>query len=161
MPRLSAPLPALLAITVALCLLAAAAQAQWPTTIRENLPLPADPALWEAEPFAFPYPEGRTLVVEKIWGYQYQIVDRYGNWQFPEFQPVCPTLTSYNVNWMQAIEDGQGGVIVCWTNSVPAGTYAQKIDSQGSLCWGDSAAVVVPLTFPNWNIGPDGMGGSS
>ncbi len=151
-----------------LLLLPVYASAIWPTTIRENLPISTDPLPYaELHPFAFPYPDGRTLVVfyKNYFGHLYQIVDRYGNSQFPEPQLLQPAFPPNGyVMWLQAISDGQGGVIACWTKSdlyppPPVGIYAQRIDSLGNLCWGDSAVHVAPHPESGWEIGPDGRGG--
>ncbi|MBU0517594.1 T9SS type A sorting domain-containing protein [bacterium] len=58
-------------------------------------------------------------------------------------------------------EDGQGGIIASWaTNSgIADGNWAQRVDAQGNICWGDSALRVFPYGEAQYDFCSDGLGG--
>ncbi len=90
--------------------------AYWPTTIEENLSISADPDTNEMWPVALPFSDGRTfVVVDKGWiGNCYQIIDRYGELQYPVPQPLTPAnAIGYNKE-PHVVTDGEGGVFVAW-----------------------------------------------
>jgi len=152
-----------------LCLLLATPTlAQWPTNIRENLPLSAD-SLITRWPVALPYPNGGILAVFMQCGMPagivYQIIDRYGQLQFPEPQSFWPALMGqyYAYCNMQAIPDGEGGALIVWmaqdTTAAEFSHYAQRLDSLGNICWGDSASRVWVGHNGSWVVCLDGLGG--
>lgn len=153
-----------LIIAVLTFLISPPAEAQCPTTVRENLPLAANPDFAEWRPYAFPYPDGSTIAVfaRAPVGNSYQIVDRYGYLVYPEPQSLWPAVNSPYTNFLKAIPDGQGGVLACWEFSLPGyeeGIYAQRVDSLGNICWGDSAKRIYPVSQFNYDIYADGSGG--
>jgi len=121
-------------------LLPAPAYARWPTTLQENLPVAANPALWEEDPIALPYPAGSTLVVfwQEGLGNSYQIIDRYGNpvYSTPQQLIVGPAHPEYSP---QVIPDGSGGAFAAWARtpngptlvSTPSGWIPQAIACGG------------------------------
>ena len=155
-------LPLILAILISL--ISSPAEAQWPTTVRENLPVSASPDFAEWRPYAFPYPDGSTIAVfaRAPVGNSYQIIDRYGYLRYPEPQSLWPAVNSPYTNFLKAIPDGQGGVLACWECSYPPieeGIYAQRVDSLGNICWGDSAKRIYPVSYHDFDVCPDGEGG--
>jgi len=126
--------------------------------------LAASPDFGEKYPYAFPYPDGSTIAVFERGpvGNSYQIVDRYGYLVYPEPQSLWPAVNSPYTNFLKAIPDGRGGVLACWEFSLPGydeGIYAQRVDSLGNICWGDSAKRIYPVPVCNYDIYGDGGGG--
>ena len=140
------------------------ASAYWPTSLEENLVIAADPTLYESYNSAHPYPDGQTLVV--LWvetiGCCYQIIDRYGEFVYPEFQSVAPGLAYNYFGIPRSWPDGEGGVIIVWDTAGgcpnPA-IYAQRLDSLGNRLWGDSAVVIYPERDTDYDISIDDEGG--
>ena len=138
------------------------ASAYWPTTVRENLAVAADPDTSERWCSALPYPASGTLVVFKKADNVYQIIDRYGELAYPYARSLIPNNTSYNVGAPHVIPDGDGGAFIAWRSwgSNPVqGIVAQRLDSLGNLMWGDSGVVIYPTPQQDFDISVDGQGG--
>ncbi|MBC8204412.1 MAG: hypothetical protein H8E87_02740, partial [FCB group bacterium] len=144
--------------------LAQPASAYWPTTLEENLVIAADPQLYESYCKALPYPDGQTLVVllAEGTGTCYQIIDRYGEFVYPELESVAPGLEELCFGQPKLIADGEGGAFIVWYTTPycanPA-IYAQRLDSLGNRLWGDSAVVIYPERNTDYDISIDGEGG--
>ena len=131
-------------------LCAAPAHAQWPTTLKDNLPVGADPTVYESDPFALPYKNGRTLVV---WSsdlqVRYQIIDRFGQFAFPQSQLFNPATPNHHIINPPAVFYSGAGVNCVWETSYPVadkGWYAQKLDSLGNRLWGEAGVMIFSPT---------------
>ena len=132
--------------------------AYWPTTVQENMYISHG-----SKPSAVQLPEGRTLVVHRgEFGNSFNIIDKYGEFQFPGPQTLTPAISWYYYNEASMIPDGFNGAIVCWSSMIGSpidGIVAQRLDSLGNLIWGDSGIVVSPFIETDFDICPDGEGG--
>jgi hypothetical protein len=135
------------------------AHAQWPTNIHENLPVAANPNIYEGYPIALSYGGGRTLVIFETAaiGVCYQLILPNGTLQYPQAQPLSPA--HYILGIPKVIRDGQGGVFVAYDNDLSFGMRAQRLDSLGNLLWGDSGVVAISYTSHDFAICSDGQGG--
>ncbi|RJP78812.1 MAG: T9SS C-terminal target domain-containing protein [Candidatus Zixiibacteriota bacterium] len=144
------------------------AQAQWPTSIRENLPV-AVSAYAEDYPVTVLLNDGSLLVAyfsnsETPSRYFYQIVETNGQLRFNPPEYLTPALNDPDIYGLEIIPDSTGGAITAWfeSNSGPhPGYYAQKLDVAGNRVWGD-AGLFVGTFLPNCNylgLCPDGQGG--
>ena len=161
MKRLTLPL-----LAAGLCLLLAApALAQWPTSVRQNLPIAADSNLVEVNPVSMAYPNGGILTVfgKATVGLCYQITTRYGEPTFTPFASPAPASSLYNVGSCKLAPDGAGGAYLAWLNYTPGyyGLWAQRLDSAGNRLWGDAAVRINDYwpTASYFGICPDGVGG--
>ncbi len=166
--RLGPPMKALnrCLLPALILLLPVPAPALWPTTVRENLPVAADPADQERYPSAIPYGNGRTFVAfgsgQSPYTNGFQIITRYGGWEFSESQPLAPA--DPYLSPLSIISDDYGGAIAAWyvLEGLPnEGTYVQRVDSLGNLLWGDTGIEAFPnrpSSMP-YNLCPDGGGG--
>ena len=152
-------------IIFGLLTLPAPARAQWPTSVRQNLPISADSTLVEVDPVAMAYPNGGILTAfhKQSLGLRYQITTRYGD---PTFTPfACPALAASlsNAGGAKLAPDGAGGAYLAWLNYTPGyyGLWAQRLDSAGNRLWGDSAVRLYdgPPPASYYDICPDGLGG--
>jgi len=141
---------------------AAPAPAQWPTTIRENLPVAADTSMYEGHPVALPFTNGSTLVVfYSNWGNCYQILSLNGYRMYETPQRLAPAHPGgWGTFWPQVVLDSTGGAIAAWYIN-DDGYYAQRLDANGNRLWGDAA-----LRFGDYRessnifgLCPDGQGG--
>ncbi|RJP75808.1 MAG: T9SS C-terminal target domain-containing protein [Candidatus Zixiibacteriota bacterium] len=151
-------------LTLCALLWAAPAAATWPTTVEENLMFVPNPDTLGLKPTTLAYSDNRTLVVyQKQWyGLFGQIIDRFGNFQFPEGQPLTPANQSFYLENPSALADQTGGALVCWKTFSPnpmPGVVAQHLDSSGNRLWGDSGRVVFSLNSNTWDACPDSQGG--
>jgi hypothetical protein len=144
------------------------ARAYWPTTFEENLPVGADPELWENYNTALPCPNGNILVVFRggNTGQRFQIIDHFGELVYTETQLVTPDCDIGIVGEPVVVSDGFGGALVVWKEdsaSAGAGTnygiVAQRIDSLGNIIWGGQGVLAFPLYEHHWDICMDGDGG--
>ena len=148
----------------AIILVSLPASAYWPTTLEENLAVGAYPDTAEYSCFALPYPDDGILVVlRKGWvGPSYQIIDRYGEFEFPEPLSLYPNISNCNVDKLQVVSDGVNGAFIAWdclgTNPIN-GICAQRLDSLGNIMWGDSGVVISPYEEVDFDISVDGEGG--
>jgi len=160
---LTLALPATLWATLWLALPAPAA-AYWPTTLEENLPISATPNVIENGPTAIPLTDGNTLVAffKDDLGICYQIVNRFGNFLFPQPQYVAPALVdSYNY-WQKVVADEAGGAYVVWNRQYSMsdrGIFAQRLDSVGNRLWGDSGVRIYPIQNIQFDVCADSQGG--
>ena len=140
----------------AIILVCRPASAYWPTTLEENLAVQIN----SASPSAVGLGDGRILVASRwIGGNGYNIINRYGELQFPELQPLIPGVSSYVYYEATLISDGEGGALACWDAVSNPGIYAQRLDSLGNLMWGDSGVVIYPIEEQTFDISLDGQGG--
>jgi len=152
-------LPALLAL-----LWAAPAQAQWPTTVRNNLPVAVDPDEGESEPQTLDYPNSSILVafIANPQGIAYQILEADGQLTFNPARSASPGLYTTPAG-LQIISDLHGGAILAWKGQMTHSLYAQRLDSLGNILWGDSAVTIYPGTLigttSDWGLCADGQGG--
>ena len=65
--------------------------------------------------------------------------------------PVC--TTSENQGWPRIVSDEKGGAIIVWEH-MPDGVdiYAQRVDSEGNILWGENGVAVV--TAPAYQLYP-------
>lgn len=144
---------------------------EWPctywfnyTTPEDNLPVAVDSFLTARYPTGMAYPDGGTLIALK-WGYtgnSYQIINKYGQFEYDEPQSVWPAIGSYYTNDLKAIPDGGGGAFLAWQNEYTGfetGIYAQRLESLGNICWGDSAVRIYAVPNYDYDVCPDGFGG--
>jgi hypothetical protein len=141
------------------------AHAHWPTTLRENLPVAANPDYGEAYPTALPYPNGGTMVVYNRntppQGACYQIIDRFGDLVFDPAPLIAPTVSPYIYDAPLAISDGAGGAfIACLTyGGGYNGLYAQRLDSLGNRLWGDAGVQIFNWHEYDYDVCIDAQGG--
>ncbi|MCX6640947.1 MAG: T9SS type A sorting domain-containing protein [bacterium] len=146
------------------------AQAHWPRTVAENVAIATDPDVIEDLPCALTFPNGRVLVAyhHDYNGIIYQIINRFGNFEFPPMTQLAPGLPQWiNSGIPEVLSDEQGGAYVVWSTigSGPDslfGIYTQHLDSLGNRLWGDSALRIFPAEaagLSNMPICPDGQGG--
>jgi|GEM_PF-4451123 len=127
----------------------------WPTTIRENLPVAADTNLAERYPRAIPLTNGSILAVFQVcygldFSPYYQIISYYGDLAYPAPQRLAPDLPgNENVSQPQLIADSTGGAIAAW-KIYNDGYYAQRLDAAGNRLWGDLGAAISQQTFEGW-----------
>jgi len=151
------PLPTLTIICLFFCF-SQMSIAYWPTTVRDNLYISNG-----AFPSAIAFPGGKTLVVHR-WeiGNCFNIIDKYGEFQFPGPQTLTPAISWFAYWDAKMISDGESGAIVCWSTmgGTPIeGIVTQRLDSLGNLMWGDSGKVVFPIEETDFDICTDGAGG--
>jgi len=148
-----------------LLLLPAPAPAQWPTSLRQNLPIAADSTLVEVDPAALSYPNGGILTAfhKAGTGLCFQITTRYGEPTFTPFASPAPATSLNNAGSCKLAPDGAGGAYLAWLNYTPGyyGLWAQRLDSAGNRLWGDAAVRVNDYwpTASYFGICPDGVGG--
>ncbi|MFH1733768.1 MAG: hypothetical protein ABIE92_03580, partial [bacterium] len=149
-------------LTLLLCLLPIMSSAQWPTTVEEDLPVSTDPHVITRRPQSFPFPDCSTIITMIEGPPRYQIIDKYGRLTFPSPQSLYPA-NSTPVDIPKSRMDNEGGVIVTWWNLAwpdsQRGISAQRIDSLGNLCWGDSTWLIDPRSASQYDICLDGNGG--
>ncbi|MBU0519639.1 T9SS type A sorting domain-containing protein [bacterium] len=158
----------LILLLTALVLLPTTTSAYWfeYSSIRENMQLAPDTA-WVGGPFAsIPIAGEKSLLVVRMTngvGNAYQIIDKYGGFEFSEYQQVStePYILG-NLGPASAESDSMGGAVVQWYRSDDESVHAQKIDAQGNRIWGDEG-----ICFMDWrrdipidyDFNTDGMGG--
>jgi|GEM_PF-778520 len=149
-------------------LLTVPAQAQWPTSIRENLPVEVDTAENGRFPATLPLSQDRTLIVyyagPTLQGNFYQILDRYGNPAFPQPQSLAPAGWDPYTYHAQIAPDGKGGALAAWyqsENGQTIGMHAQRLDSLGNRLWGEAGVHFSNYKPTNGHFGvcTDGLGG--
>jgi hypothetical protein len=127
------------------------------------MPISADPNTFEGYSRAVPYPDGKTLVVflHDYYGNSYQIIDKYGQLQFPEPQ-ILSELYIAAMAPAEATSDGNGGAYLVWyisENGEFPGTYAQRLDSLGNRLWGNDEVMITDFYSPYLSLSTDGVGG--
>ncbi|MBU0518223.1 hypothetical protein KJ564_04720, partial [bacterium] len=142
-------------------------QAYWfeYTSLRDKMPIAADPDIYEGYVNAVPLTDGDVLVVylSEFIGNVYQIIDRYGEFRFPEAQLLStrPFVEGSTSPCLLSEEDG--GAFVVWRvmeePGAELGMYAQKLDSQGNRLWGDEGILITDYQQSHFNYSTDGMGG--
>ncbi|TKJ40821.1 hypothetical protein CEE37_07605 [candidate division LCP-89 bacterium B3_LCP] len=152
----------LLLLPALLIFLPTGADATWPTTLEENLPIAAGPTVAAMYPTALPYTNGSTLVIS----YQadvynsYQIVDKYGVVSDP--QPLVDFYHLVTPDNPKAIVDGFGGAIATWRIEYfadSAGIWAQRIDAYGNRLWGNNGLRIFDEDQTDYSISSDNAGG--
>ncbi|RJP77275.1 MAG: hypothetical protein C4524_08635, partial [Candidatus Zixiibacteriota bacterium] len=140
---------------------AAPAQAQWPTTVRDNLPVSILQGVNEMYPRTLPMVDNRTLVVfgRGDFGVAYQIINPDGSFLFPQPPPVFPSVTMIGVP--DVVPDAQGRAYVGAFDDDTFGQRVQRIDSQGNLRWGPGGVIATDSTGDNggFSICSDSQGG--
>jgi hypothetical protein len=153
----------LLAALVMIAALVTTAQAHWPTTLSQNVPVAAMPYTIEKEPKILPYPDDGILVSWYRPGLIlcYQIVDKFGKSVLYPAQRFIPSLSGLNDQnlYYALISDQRSGAIAVFTLDTPAGHFAQRIDSLGNRLWGDDGVQVFWYREPDFNIVTDRQGG--
>jgi hypothetical protein len=139
--------------------------AAWPNTVRIDMQL-QDDTLAAEHPASVMLANSNFLVTfkEQAKGNVYQIVDLYGQKFFPENRPLSHFTDLSSLNQPYVTSDGRGGAYVAWLGSgfIGPGLYAQRIDSLGNLCWGDSGKLIInqiEFTPVVCSISSDGVGG--
>ena len=89
---------AALCASTAVWLLPIPTHAQWPTSVRQNLPIAADTTLPELSPVATALADGAILTVFQKWwsGLCYQVTTRYGNPTYTPFASLSPATSTIN-----------------------------------------------------------------
>jgi hypothetical protein len=126
----------LIITAVLLIALAGPTHAQWPTILKQNLPVAAQPHVIERYPQALPYTSGRTLVIfdyYSVYDFCCQIISRTGELTFPNPQPLAPALIPWGNYEPDIIPDGAGGVIASWGATGPE--YEQKPTPNSWIRW--------------------------
>lgn len=131
----------------------------WYTTPEISRPIAVDSDSSMKFPHALQLSDGRVLVVylRSALGYQYAILDRYG--KIIQAQNVNPANAQINLVSTKLIADGQGGALFCWPEPANPGIRAQRINSEGAICWGDSGREIYPIYEGDYDICIDGNGG--
>ncbi|MBU0517502.1 hypothetical protein KJ564_01025, partial [bacterium] len=156
----------LLIILAALLLVCAQiSHSYWPVTTDHDLPIAneihTNYFYYSSEPFT----DGSVLLLyagTPTPTTSYQIIDRYGEFQFSEPQDIFPGLLE-NGSIPKLLMDEVGGA---WfvteignTGTTPnEGIFVQRIDSLGNRLWGDTGIQAFPHDGSN-RVCLDGMGG--
>jgi len=134
--------------------------AYWPTSVEEHLAVANIPDTTEAASSAILLHDERMLVVfAQAWtGNYYQIIDRFGQLQYTQYQPLTPGYLSGNHYAPQLHADGNGGAVAGWKQH-ERGLVAQRLDSLGNILWGDEGVVAYPNFEDDFATSSDGEGG--
>ncbi|MBU1882189.1 hypothetical protein KKA08_09135, partial [bacterium] len=142
------------------CSLPLSSHAEWPTTIRENLPIAVDPEHSAIAQKTLLLDDDRIFV---FWGggttqatLLYTILDRYGEPIFAEPRSPWPAILygEPTGSTLRAASDSCGGVLLNWMKPAePPNTtiWAQRVDASGNILWGDSAKAVSTINSSHYS----------
>ncbi|MBU0519257.1 T9SS type A sorting domain-containing protein [bacterium] len=155
----------LLILTALLLGLNQSAHAYWPVSVDENLNVAADPDTSERYPSILPFTNSSVLITYWKFNYLYQIIDRFGDFQYQEDQLVTPGTQYSFGTWVstnaQMVPDSSGGAFIVY--SFPygdnIGVWGQHIDSLGNRLWGDTGIRILPAADSDYQVKGDGFGG--
>lgn len=80
-----------------------------------------------------------------------QRVDANGNLAYPD--KVAVSNNPNDQNDPRIISDGSGGAVLSWRSNLAGNVYAQRLDNNGTLLWGDTGVLISQIsqnapTFP-------------